>query len=77
MGHQSYVLLYTETILSNPPVVQPKYSCDVHLLRSPCVVHGAQPALLTCPGNSLFREKRQALFVPGVRLDDGQNTLQK
>ena len=36
MGHQSYVLLCTETALSNPPVVQPKSSCDVHLLRSPC-----------------------------------------
>ena len=35
MGHQSYVLLCTETTLSNPPVVQPKCSCDVHLLRSP------------------------------------------
>ena len=37
MGHQSYVLLCTETTLSNPPVVQPKSSCDVHLLRSPWV----------------------------------------
>ena len=37
MGHQSYVLLCTETTLSNPPVVQPKSSCDVHLLRSPCL----------------------------------------
>ena len=35
MGHQSYVLLCTETTLSNPPVVQPKSSCDVHILRSP------------------------------------------
>ena len=35
MGHQSYVVLCTETTLSNPPVVQPKSSCDVHLLRSP------------------------------------------
>ena len=35
MGHQSYVLLCTETTLSNPPVEQPKSSCDVHLLRSP------------------------------------------
>ena len=38
MGHQSYVLLCTETALSNPPVVQPKSSCDVHLLRSPCII---------------------------------------
>ena len=38
MGHQSYVLLCTETTLSNPPVVQPKSSCDVHLLRSPCLM---------------------------------------
>ena len=37
MGHQSYVLLYTKTILSNHPVVFPKSSCDVHLLRSPWV----------------------------------------
>ena len=37
MGHQSYVLLCTETTLSNPPVVIPKSSCDVHLLRSPCL----------------------------------------
>ena len=36
MGHQSYVLLCTETTLSNPQVVIPKSSCDVHLLRSPC-----------------------------------------
>ena len=35
MGHQSYVLLCTETTLSNHPVVLPKSSCDVHLLRSP------------------------------------------
>ena len=35
MGHQSYVLLCTETALSNPPAVIPKSSCDVHLLRSP------------------------------------------
>ena len=35
MGHQSYVLLCTETILSNHPVVFPKLSCNVHLLRSP------------------------------------------
>ena len=34
MGHQGYVLLCTETTLSNPPVVQPKSSYDVHLLRS-------------------------------------------
>ena len=39
MGHQSYVLLCTENTLSNPPVVQPKSSCDVHLLRSPCLVY--------------------------------------
>ena len=32
--HQSYVLLCTETTLSNPPVVHSKSSCDVHLLRS-------------------------------------------
>ena len=37
MGLQSYVLLCTETTLSNPPVVQPKSSCDVHLLRSPWI----------------------------------------
>ena len=47
MGHQSYVLLCTETTLSNPPVVQPKSSCDVHLLRSswikpPLVNHNKQ-----------------------------------
>ena len=35
MGHQSYVLLCTETALSNHPAVIPKSSCDVHLLRSP------------------------------------------
>ena len=32
-----YVLLCTETALSNHPVVIPKSSCDVHLLRSPCL----------------------------------------
>ena len=37
MGHQSYVLLCTETTLSNPPVVLSKSSCNVHLLRSPCL----------------------------------------
>ena len=37
MGHQSYVLLCTETALSNHPAVIPKSSCDVHLLRSPWV----------------------------------------
>ena len=35
MGHQSHVLLCTETTVSNPPVVFPKSSCDVHLLRRP------------------------------------------
>ena len=34
MGHQSYVLLCTETCLSKHPVVLPKSSCNVHLLRS-------------------------------------------
>ena len=38
MGHQTYVLLCTETTLSNHPVVLPKSSCDVHLLRSPCFI---------------------------------------
>ena len=33
-GSQSYVLLSTETTLSNHPVVHPNSSCDVHLLRS-------------------------------------------
>ena len=42
MGHQSYVLLCTETTLSNPPVVQPKSSCDVHLLRSPWLIYPLQ-----------------------------------
>ena len=37
MGHQSYVLLCTETTVSNPPVVFPKSSCDVHLFRGPCI----------------------------------------
>ena len=37
MGHQSYVLLCTKTTLSNPPVVIPKSSCDVHLFRSPWI----------------------------------------
>ena len=36
MGHQSYVLLCTETTLSKHPVVHPKSSCGVHLLRSLC-----------------------------------------
>ena len=38
MGHQSYVLLCTETALSNHPAVIPKSSCDVHLLRIPCII---------------------------------------
>ena len=37
MGHQSYVLLYTETTLSNHPVVFPKSSCNVHLFRGPWI----------------------------------------
>ena len=36
-GHQSCVLLCTETTLSNHPVIHPKPSCDVHLLRSLCI----------------------------------------
>jgi hypothetical protein len=41
MGHQSYVLLCTETALSNPPVVQPKSSWDFrNLLRSPWITQG-------------------------------------
>ena len=35
MGHQTYVLLCTETTLSNHPAVIPKSSCDVHLLKIP------------------------------------------
>ena len=46
MGHQSYVLLCTETTLSNPPVVQPKSSCDVHLLRSPWINMGLLPTMI-------------------------------
>ena len=34
MGHQSYVVLCTETTLSKHPVIHPKLSCDIHLLRS-------------------------------------------
>jgi hypothetical protein len=37
MGHQSYVLLRTETTVSNHPVVFPKSSCNVHVLRRPWV----------------------------------------
>ena len=44
MGHQTYVLLCTETTLSNHPAVIPKSSCDVHLLRSPWVSTGAKGA---------------------------------
>ena len=33
-GHQSYVLLCTETTLSKHPVIHSKSSCDVHLFRS-------------------------------------------
>ena len=36
-GDQSYVLLCTETTLSNHPVKHPKSSYDVHLLRSPWI----------------------------------------
>ena len=28
----------TETAVSNPPVVFPKSSCDVHLFRGPCII---------------------------------------
>ena len=46
MGHQIYVLLCTETTVSNHPVVFPKSSCDVHPLRRPCSsAHKAKSAL--------------------------------
>ena len=35
MGHQSYVLLCTETTVSNPPVDIGKIECSVHLYSSP------------------------------------------
>ena len=37
MGHQRYVLLCTETTLSNHPEVFLKPNCNVHLLRSPWI----------------------------------------
>ena len=46
MGHQSYVLLCTETALSNPPAVIPKSSCDVHLLRSPWLIQHEEKCVL-------------------------------
>ena len=53
MGHQSYVLLCTETTLSNHPVVHPKSSCDVHLFSGPWIskqlksvnIYGNKPLL--------------------------------
>ena len=35
MGHQRYALFCTETTVPNHPVVFPKSSCTVHLLRCP------------------------------------------
>ena len=35
MGHQSYVLLCTQTTVSNHPVVFPKSSCNDRLFRHP------------------------------------------
>ena len=53
MGHQSYVLLCTETTLSNHPEVFPKLSCDVNLLRCPCIKSSSNISLpfawITCP----------------------------
>ena len=45
MGHQNYILLCTETTLSNHPFVIPKSSCDVHLLRSLCVIQPTSSTL--------------------------------
>ena len=42
MGHQSYVLLRTETTVFNHPVVFPKLNCDVHLFRGPCFILAKQ-----------------------------------
>ena len=62
MGHQSYVLLCTEITLSNPPVVQPKCSCDVHLLRSPWISY-------LCPPKSWHNNS----FLGNVRPGSYQN----
>ena len=48
MEHQIYVLLCTETTPSNPPVVQPKSSCDVHLLRSLWIVAATVVGYCVC-----------------------------
>ena len=45
MGHQSYVLLCTETTVSNPPVVFPTSSCNVHLFRDPWFMSLSLPKL--------------------------------
>jgi len=49
MGHQTYVLLCTETTFSNPPVVFPKSSCNVQLLRRPCIIYHEGTETTVCP----------------------------
>ena len=38
MWHQSYVLTCTEITVSSPPVIFPKSSCNIHLLRCPWLI---------------------------------------
>ena len=60
MGHQSYVLLCSTT-LSNPPVVIPKSSCDVHLLRSPWIIIPVNPFETASKDPKLSTDLRQFL----------------
>ena len=62
MGHQSYVLLCTETTLSNHPEVFPKSSCDIHLLTSPW------PSLLLQPSLILFPSVCDRAIIKGLLL---------
>ena len=64
MGHQSYVLLCTETTLSNPPVIQPKSSCDVHLLRSPWLILEIKKTVYSVPLLLMLLHIIRLLFQP-------------
>ena len=61
LGHQSYVLLFTETNVSNPPVVFPKSSCNILLFRDSWLEY---LGYITLPVNTIVDHISQSIVRP-------------
>ena len=77
MGHQSYVLLCTETTLSKHPAILPKSSCNVHLLRNlwlswPILICGLRNQVYNTPLIKLFFQ--QTLDAPSDQSNNSSLT---